>query len=81
MTDKTQSSLRYYKTDIPPCIGDHVRYEDHAEDLIVEEVIDTDDKMRARGVTEAGVMLRGERGGAIFDTMAAPDLEFVSRRK
>ena len=71
MTDNTQSLLRYYNTDIPPFIGDHVRYEDHAEDLIVEEIIDTDDKMGEWGVTEVGVMLRGERGASIFDTMAA----------
>ena len=81
MTNRKQSSLRYYNTDIVPCIGDHVHYEDDAEDLIVEELIYTDDKMTNWGLTEAGLLLRGERGARITDTLTAPDLIFVSRKK
>jgi len=81
MTRDTQGSLRYYSTDIAPCVGDHVRYEDHGEDLIVEEVIDTEERMKELGLAEAGLLLRGEKGALISDTLAAPDLEFVARRK
>ena len=81
MTKNKQSSLRYYNTDIAPFVGDHVRFEDHAEVLVVEEIVDTEDGMKDLGLTGVGLLLRGEKGASISDTLDDPELRFVSRKQ
>jgi hypothetical protein len=71
--------LRYRGTDIAPRAGDHVRFVDHPEDLVVEDVIDGPHRLEDWGLAEYGVILKGEKHTLVFTTIDDPELEFVSR--
>jgi hypothetical protein len=78
---ENESHLRYRGTDLAPCLGDHLRFLDHAEDLVVDDIIDTPQKLKDWGLEEHGVMLKGEKHGLVFTSVDDPELEFVSRAK
>lgn len=81
MKQPDQSLLRYNGTDIAPRVGDHVRFVDHPEDLVVDDVIDSPQKLKEWGLTKHGVILKGEKHDLVFTTIDDPELEFVSRAK
>jgi len=81
MNENADCVLRYFGTDIIPEPGDHVRYVDHPENLIVENVIDSPENKNEWGLTEFGVMMRGEKYGLVFDPLDNPEIEFISRKK
>jgi hypothetical protein len=73
--------LRYAGTDVAPRAGDHARFVDNPEDFVVDEVVDSQQKLADWGLTEYGVMLRTRQNALVFTRMDDPELEFVSRAK
>ena len=76
---ETESHLRYQGTNLAPRVGDHLRFLDHEEDLVVDDLIDCPGKLKHWGLDEHGVMLKGEKHGLVFTSVDDPELEFVSR--
>lgn len=81
MNAKTDSDLRYFGTDIVPCVGDHVRFIDDEADSIVEDVIETPEKKKEWGLAESGIMIKWATHGLVFVSENDPELEFVSRKQ
>ncbi len=73
-------ALRYPDTDIRPAAGDRVRYVEVSEAMVVEEVVDTRERMARWGVSEAGLVLAGGAFGTVFEPLTErSEVVFVSR--
>jgi hypothetical protein len=63
-------------------VGDHVRFLDDPDTLIVEDVIDTPESRERWGLDESGIMLKGGRYGLVFDQLdVSSEVEFIALNK
>ena len=81
MNAKTDSDLRYFGTDIAPCVGAHVRFIDDEADSIVEDVIEAPESKKKWGLAKSGIMIEWAKRGLVFVSANDPEIEFVSRKQ
>ena len=74
--------LKYSNTDICPHIGDIVKFIEDDSNMVVENVIDTQEKRKKCGLEENGIMMRGEKYGLIFNQLKKnSEIVFIQRKK
>lgn len=72
--------MKYHGTEIEPRIGDTVCFESEGDLLTVEEVIDSEEKMKHWGLDQFGLMLTGGMYGLVFIQEEDPELIFLSHQ-
>jgi hypothetical protein len=75
-------ALKYPNTNICPQIGDVVKFIGDDSTMIVEDVIDTQEKREKWGLEENVIMMKSEKYGFLNDQLS-PDSEvvFIQRKE
>jgi len=77
MNSQSNKGFAYCNADVYPHVGDLVRFLHEADVLVVEDVIDSDEKQMRWNVDEPGLMLKGGRYGFVFTKDINAELELV----
>jgi len=74
--------LKYPNTDICPQIGDIVKFIEDDSTMVVEDVIDTQEKREKWGLEENVIMMKGKKYGLISDRLNKDsEIVFIQRKE